>query len=376
MLADERLFIGAMTGTSADGIDAALVAIDGRGAIVRARLIGHVGRPLSRDLRHVILTARNQGHVTLPELAGLTRDLTMVYADAISDLLAAHAVHSRDVTAIGAHGQTLYHDPPLTMQCFDPSLLAARVDAVVISDFRRADCAAGGQGAPLVPWADWVVFRHATLSRAIVNIGGIANITYLPAGGDIQTIAAFDTGPGNCISDDLVSRSDPAGPGYDQGGQRALRGRVSIPLAQQILRHTWFARRPPKSTDGPAMIRIFRNAVDQSPVTISDDELLATAAFVTGRSITNALRDFAGPVDQLIVAGGGVANAAVMQAIAESADNATVLSSDSLGVPTQAREAMAFAILAAATIDGIPANVPAATGAQRGVICGSITPRL
>ena len=364
-----------MTGTSADGIDVAVVGIEGTGTGVAARLVRHVGRPLDAGLRREILFVRNEGRARLGDLARITRDVTMVYAEAIGELLVAAGIGATDVTAVGAHGQTLYHDPPLTIQCFDPSLLAARVDCVVVSDFRRADCAAGGQGAPLVPWADWVVFRHAIVSRAIVNIGGIANITYLPAGGNIAGIIAFDTGPGNCVSDDLMRRFEANGPGFDVGGVRACRGRVDMSLAREILGNAWFSRRPPKSTDGPAMIRIFRDAAGQRPGAVSEDDLLATAAYVTGRSITDALREFAGPVDELIVAGGGVANAAVMRAMLESSGGAKVLHSDVLGIATQAREAMAFAILAAATIDGVPGNVPAATGAKRGVVCGSITPR-
>ena len=375
MANDERLFVGTMTGTSADGIDVALVAIEERGLRVRARLVGHIGRDLGSELRGTIIRVRGDGRATLSELAGLTRDLTLVYADAVAELLGKFDVKAEAITAIGAHGQTLYHDPPLTMQCFDPSLLASRSGCVVVSDFRRADCAAGGQGAPLVPWADWVVFRHSTRSRAIVNIGGIANVTYLPAGGKLDGIVAFDTGPGNCVSDDIVRRTDPSGGGIDKGGERALRGSVNAELAEGVLRNPWFSRRPPKSTDGPAMMRIFREAVESMSKAISDDDLLATAARVTGRSIVEGIGRFAGAVDELIVAGGGVSNGAIMRTIRELAGGAAVMNSDAMGVPTQAREAMAFAILAAATVDGVPGNVPAATGAKRGVVCGSVTPR-
>ncbi len=365
-----------MTGTSADGIDVALVGIEGTGVTVRAKLLHHLGRPMNAELRRAILNIRNQGHAALADLAKVTQDLTVLYADAIGELLGVTAVAPAAITAIGAHGQTLFHDPPLTMQVFDPSLLAARVECVIVSDFRRADCAAGGQGAPLVPWADWVVFRHDKLNRAILNIGGIANVTYLPAAGNPCDIIAFDTGPGNCLSDDVVRRAETNGAGFDQGGQRALRGTARTSAVDKILAHPWFSRPPPKSTDGPAMIRVFRDALDETRPTITTDDLLATAACVTALTISDALRNFVGPVDELILAGGGVANSAIMKGIREMAGNKSILMSYSLGIPTQAREAMAFALLAAATIDGVPGNVVSATGASRGVVCGSITPKL
>ena len=205
-----------MSGTSADGVDVAAVAVAGRGLGMTAKYLHHVERPYDAALRRRIFAVRESGAARLDELANLGRDITLAYAAATRDLLRELSLPASKVSAVAAHGQTLYHAPPNTIQWLDPSLLAAETGLAVVSDFRRADCAAGGQGAPLVPFADWILFRHATKTRVILNLGGIANLTYLPAGGGIKEVIAFDTGPGCCVSDWLMRTNDPAGPGYDQ----------------------------------------------------------------------------------------------------------------------------------------------------------------
>ncbi|HZK82211.1 MAG TPA: anhydro-N-acetylmuramic acid kinase, partial [Humisphaera sp.] len=217
----ERLLIGAMSGTSADGVDAAIVRVGGTGLEMTAGLVGHVHRPFSSRLRMEILDLRSSGQCELSALARIGREITMAYATASREVISANDVKPSQVAAIAAHGQTLFHDPPLTIQWFDPALLAWETGCAVVSDFRRADCAAGGQGAPLVPFADFLLFRHPTQNRVLLNLGGIANVTCLRAGGSIADVIAFDTGPGNCISDWLCRTHDPAGPGFDAGGQRA-----------------------------------------------------------------------------------------------------------------------------------------------------------
>lgn len=365
-----------MSGTSADGVDAALVAISGHGMNISARLLRHFYKPYPLDLRQRIFALRSTGAVTLAELADLGRDISLLYADSVQGVLAAENFSARDVAAVAAHGQTLYHAPPNTIQWLDPALLAAKTGISVISDFRRADCAAGGQGAPLVPFADYLLFRHPARSRILLNIGGVANITHLPAGGAIDDLIAFDTGPGNCISDYLCRRLDPSGPGFDVSGQRAAAATAHRRICDAFLNHPYFSKPPPKSTDGPEMIEAFLAASRDNPLPLN--ELLATASLATGRSVIDAISRFCAKVpDELIVSGGGTENAAIMRQLRESAGKLgiqSIATTDELGVPSAAKEAIAFALLGAATLDGVPSNVPSATGASRHVVLGSITP--
>jgi anhydro-N-acetylmuramic acid kinase len=299
--------------------------------------------------------------------------LSLTYADAVNAQLRDASIPPGDVQAIAAHGQTLFHAPPDTIQWLDPALLAARTGCQVVSDFRRADCAAGGQGAPLVPFADYILFRHPTKSRVLLNLGGIANLTWLAAGAPIDALIAFDTGPANCISDHLMRRHDPAGPGFDAGGAIASTGRAIDRIARAVLCDRWFAASPPKSTDGPSMIALFEAALKQAGLEASPlPDLLATACAVSVRSIQAAMERFLPRrPDELIVSGGGCDNNQIMRLLQES--SLAVMRSDELGVPGSAKEAIAFALLGAATLDGVASNVPPATGASRAVVLGSVT---
>src|SRR5688572_12015566 len=281
----ERLIAGAMSGTSADGVDVAVVAISGRGHAMSARLLCHRHRPYDASLRQLIFALRSGQPVTLADVARCTREISEAYAAAVGDALSAAGVAASDMAAVAAHGQTLYHAPPETIQLLDPALLAARVGCPVVSDFRRADCAAGGQGAPLVPFADYVLFRDPKKTRVLLNIGGIANITWLPAGAgtSVRDVIAFDTGPANCIVDNLMS------PEIDTGGRLAARGRVDQQLLRDALRSSYFERVPPKSTDGPEMIGAFRDARRDQPNATRLTDLLATACALTATSVARAL---------------------------------------------------------------------------------------
>lgn len=375
LVGDERWVVGAMSGTSADGVDVALVAVAGRGSRASCRLVRHHHVSYDAWVRDAVFRARETGGMELRALARLGRDASLSYAKAVNELLAETGVAPPDVAAVAAHGQTLFHAPPCTIQWLDPALVAAETGCPVVSDFRRADCAAGGQGAPLVPYADHVLFRHTTKTRVLLNIGGIANLTHLPAGGSADELAAFDTGPGNCISDHLMRLYDPAGPGYDRNGTMACNGQPVFPLIQPMLADPYFSAPPPKSTDGPAMIDVFAKAYAAIGRKFPFENLLKTACLLTATTIADAIRNLDPFPDELIVSGGGARNEAIMNLLRQPLGDLPVLRSDDLGLPAEAKEAVAFALLGAATLDGQPANVPAATGARRKVVLGSITPR-
>jgi len=336
----------------------------------------HLQRPYPQELRKQIFAVRDTGEVALPALGRLARDISEVYAEAVNALFFATGVSPADIQAVAAHGQTLFHAPPDTIQWLDPSLLAAQTRCRVVSDFRRADCAAGGQGAPLVPFADYILFRDPNHSRALLNLGGIANLTFLGAGEEIDRLIAFDTGPANCISDHLMRTRDPGGPGFDSAGKLAAAGKPIERVVERVLEDAWFTRKPPKSTDSPGMIRLFEHTLKETGAggaVLSD--LLATGCAIAARAIRDAItRWVPGNIDELIVSGGGTGNKTLMQLLDGIA--ARAMTSDTLGVPSNAKEAIAFALLGAATLDGIPANVPAATGARSAVVLGSITPGL
>jgi anhydro-N-acetylmuramic acid kinase len=370
-MADSRLIAGAMSGTSADGVDVAIVRVTGRGVGTSAKLLHWGHRSYPAQLRGGIAEIRKAGGAKLAELAEIGREISLCYAAAVNEALVAAGVNAGELAAVAAHGQTLFHDPPMTIQWFDPSLVAAEVGTNVVSDFRRADCAAGGQGAPLVPLADYLLFRDAKLNRAMLNIGGIANVTFLAAGGKIEDVIAFDTGPGNCLSDDFCRDRKPP---FDVDGKLAGQGKAIEPILREVLSAKYFSDEPPKSTDGPHMLGLFREAMKKVPPGSLND-LLCTACAISAEAIANGLREFL-PVfpDEVIASGGGTKNKTLISMLQDSI-GVKIKTVDEFGIPSAAKEAIAFALLGAATLDGIPGNLPSATGARRGVVLGSITPK-
>ena len=367
---------GAMSGTSADGVDVAIVRVEGRGLEMSARLVQHHHIDYEFDLKTQIFACRNHGEISLRTLAGLARAVSLEYARAVNQALEQADLTADDLLAIAAHGQTLFHDPPNTIQWLDPALIAVEVGCRVISDFRRADCAAGGQGAPLVPFADHILFSDPLRHRVLLNIGGIANVTSLPAGGAIDSLLAFDTGPGNCVSDFLMRYMNPEGPGLDVDGNLAAIGVADEAVVLKMLADPFFKKSPPRSTDGPAMIDLFTRSIQDFGSRGKLPANLATACLVTATSIVRALRQFLPHFpDEVIASGGGVHNRVIMSFLRKQLPGVPLKTTDELGIPSEAKEAIAFALLGAATLDGEPGNVPAATGARRRVVLGSITPK-
>jgi anhydro-N-acetylmuramic acid kinase len=368
-----RIVAGAMSGTSADGVDIALVRINGQGLEMSAVLLQWHCRAFPSALRDTIANIRLGNAIPISILAELGRGISLCYAAAVNEALVAAGLSAADLTAVAAHGQTLYHDPPNTIQWLDPALIAAEVGCAVVSDFRRADCAAGGQGAPLVPLADYLLFRDPDKNRVLLNIGGIANLTYLRAGEKIDQLIAFDTGPGNCLSDHIMRQADPHGIGWDQNGRLAAAGEPLPQIAKLVLSSAYFAKPPPKSTDGPAMIRLFTDVRPKVDHRYRLEDLLHTACRIAADSILESMHKFLQPFpDEIIVSGGGTMNKTLMGMLGREIPMRTI---DELGIPSAAKEAVAFALLGAATLDNVPGNVPAATGARRKVVLGAISPR-
>jgi len=363
-----------MSGTSADGVDVAVVEVTGVGLSMSANLLGRHHEPYVRELRERIAAIRLAGGADFHTLAACGRAISLTYASAVFGAMDVARLKANALAAIAAHGQTLYHRPPDTIQWIDPALLAAETGVRVISDFRRADCAAGGQGAPLVPFADFILFRDRAISRAIVNIGGIANVTLLPAGAALDQIRAFDTGPGNCISDYLIQSRFPRGAAFDTDGGMALRGNISQEVVEAMSRDPYFQKPPPKSTDGPDMINAFQQAVARTGLSLSLEDLLATACRITAEQIHRSLDATGEPFNgEVVLSGGGARNRRLMNELRSLI--ATLRVTDELGIPSESREAIAFALLGAAHLDGVPANVRSCTGATRSVVLGSVTPQ-
>jgi anhydro-N-acetylmuramic acid kinase len=372
-----------MSGTSADGIDAALVELTGR----RAELIAFRTLRYPPGLRRRVL-ALCEPDAPVAELCALNFALGERFARAALAVIQAAGLAPAEVHLVGSHGQTVRHDPrgarvgrrrvPGTLQIGEPAVIARRTGVVTVADFRPADIAAGGCGAPLVPLADWLLLGRPDRARATLNLGGVANVTFLPPGkpdAPPEGLLAFDTGPGNMVLDRLAERATAGRQSCDRGGRLARTGRVHKPTLRELMRHPFLRRRPPKSCGREEFGRAFADRLweDTRTIPLSAADLLATATALTARSVAGAIRRHlpATPA-QIVCSGGGVHNPALMRALADALPDSRVLSSAELGIDPDAREAVAFAVLAARTVRGLAGNVPAATGADTGAVLGKI----
>ncbi|HYM80638.1 MAG TPA: anhydro-N-acetylmuramic acid kinase [Candidatus Limnocylindria bacterium] len=381
----EHRLVGLMTGTSADAIDAALVRMRGDGLATECELVAYRETPLVQSMRREILEVTHADEITPERLMSLDAALGESYAAATLDLLAGARLAPDAVDAIGMHGQTVRHRPraagtmALSLQLGSAAVLAERTGIAVVSNFRARDTAAGGEGAPLVPLFDWRLSRSADEARVLLNLGGMANVTYVPRGGNPNDVIAFDTGPGNSVLDDLVGLVTEGKERFDRDGQRALRGRASEMLVGELLGDPFFAQPPPRSTGRERFGRAYaeRGRVRAKGLGLGDDDLIATAVELTARSVAGAVQRFLsplGPVDAVYVSGGGVRNPALMAALERRLAPVPLRRAEVLGVPADAKEAMAFAFLAHLTLSGLPGNLPGATGAAHAVVLGQITP--
>jgi anhydro-N-acetylmuramic acid kinase len=380
--------LGLMSGTSADGIDAALVEISGEPPHFEWNLRGFASIPYPRPIRSAVLRLGEGRETTTQEISQLNFALGKVFAEAAAAACKQFGVPIARVDLIGSHGQTIYHQGKpsaafgergiaSTMQIGEPSVIAALAGVNTIGDFRPADLALGGQGAPLVPFVDYVLFRDAHFGRVSLNIGGIANVTVIPADAQPEDVFAFDTGPGNMLIDALAFHATRGKQRFDRNAKLARTGQAIPALLDKLLADDYFKQKPPKSAGreqyGAAYVERFL-AWGRKHRTPPED-LIRTATLLTALSIADAWNRFIRPradIRQLIVSGGGTRNPLLMALITGMLAGVRVNTSDQLGVPSDAKEAIAFAILAYETWHRRPSNLPAATGARGPAILGKV----
>jgi anhydro-N-acetylmuramic acid kinase len=375
---------GVMSGTSADGVDVAVVSIQGRGSYLSFDLLLHDHSEYPRAIREAVLAAMNASRISVAELSRLNFRLGEFYAEAVSR--AQKKAGRTKLDLVGCHGQTLYHQgtaaPYLgkniacTWQTGEGSVVAARLGVPVVSDFRPADMAVGGKGAPLVPFLDYAIFRSKSKGRIVQNIGGIANLTAIPTDAKPEDIVAFDTGPGNMVIDRLMQILFKKS--YDRDGAIARRGKVIQPVLEQLLDSGYFKLKPPKTAGreefGSQYAEQFLRRCGRAPKA----DVIATATALTAASMAQTLKSFVltkGSYRDWVVSGGGTKNATLMEMIQKESNSLGLWlrHSDEFGVPSQAKEAVAFALLAYQTFNGLPGNVPSATGAKRPAVLGKIS---
>ena len=387
--------IGLMSGTSLDGIDAVLVSIatNAEQQVTSVLLEDQVSIPYSDEAKNLVKKLCVKGSSDSEDLCIAHAGLAYWNAEAVNRLIKHSHVDRASIAAIGMHGQTVWHAPvaqhfpgpngPLqvtgTLQISNPHVVSSMTGLRVISDFRSADMAVGGEGAPLAPYIDYLLFHQEGKGIAVQNIGGIGNVTVLPKNGDESSVFAFDTGPGNMIIDQVIAHYTNQKQQYDDGGVIGSRGKVCESLLSQMMEDPYFSKNPPKSTgrevygsDYSAQVLTRANTLH-----LSFEDVVATVTAFTAKTIAQAYLDFVLPItdlDVVVVSGGGARNKTLLSMLqAYVPSGIAVKPSDELGVPDQAREAMAFALMAHESLMGRPSNLPKATGARKRVVLGTIT---
>jgi anhydro-N-acetylmuramic acid kinase len=381
----KRTVAGVMTGTSLDGVDAAIAQLQGRGTALEMEVLSFLHQPYPEALRDLLLRNTDPNTSSVADLTALNVRLCSVYAEAVGQALEAAGREQSDLDLVGSHGQTMCHRPEptvcagasvrATLQIGDPSTLAQRLGTVVVGQFRMADMAWGGQGAPLVPYMDHAVFSDSGETRLLLNLGGIANATLLPAGASVNDIRAFDTGPANMVLDALARHFFDTP--YDPNGQHAAAGTPDHDLLTDLLQGAYFQQPPPKSTGrgqfGHAYVRQMR--IDARRRNLSPQDTMATATLLTAASVYQAYARFLRPVqavDTVIASGGGVHNSTLIAMLRDAFAPIPVRTTAAYGMDPDAKEALCFAVLAHEAINGMPTNVPPVTGASRSVPLGTI----
>ncbi|OAS20684.1 anhydro-N-acetylmuramic acid kinase [Paenibacillus oryzisoli] len=378
---------GLMSGTSLDGIDVAIVHIAGRGAETNIKLLHFESLPFDEEMREKLKRLCTIEHSDVAQVCGMNFAIAERFADAILQTAQAANMDMDDIDLISTHGQTIWHIPVAdeddrflpksTLQIGDLSVIAKRTGKPVVGDFRTADMAVGGQGAPLVPYGDDLMFRDAEKGRILQNIGGIGNCTALPSVKADGGMIAFDTGPGNMVMDQVVYELSAGELSYDANGDWAAQGKVHNELLADMLAHPYFQEPPPKTTGREMFGKAYASAWLATALSqgVSHADIVATATAFTAHTIARGYQEYILPhsdIAEVIVSGGGAHNRTLLRMLGELLPAQTILMSDELGISCDAKEAILFALLGNAFIQGEPNNVPAATGAERPTILGKL----
>ena len=383
---NERLAIGLMSGTSVDGIDAALVRIKGSNIDSKVELLGFDSYAFPEGMRERIFSLFEDESSSSKDICHMNFLLGELFAQAAQKIADQCNIDIKEVDIIGSHGQTIYHIPECvedygyqirsTLQIGEGAVIADRTGVVTVSDFRVMDMAAGGGGAPLVPYTEYLLYRSDEECVALQNIGGIGNITVIPKKGTEHDMIAFDTGPGNMIIDFMVSFITNGEQNYDNHGAMGQQGIVNIEILEELMLDSYFEMKPPKTTGREYFGKTFsRQLFDKcKKLGMADNDIVATATMFTAKSIADACKRFIPyNITRLVVGGGGSYNATLMGFLANELPSTVVCVQEDLGFSSDAKEAIAFAVLANETISFHPNNSPSATGAKRKKILGKIS---
>lgn len=374
---------GVMSGTSLDGIDVALVHIDGSGVDSKVELIHFTTVPFCNDMKNDIQQALSIENSNVQLICSLNFKLGLRFANAVKEVCKEANFPLRQLDLIGSHGQTIYHQPqqdggmiPSTLQIGEPAIIAYETNTTVISNFRTMDMAAGGQGAPLVPYSEIILYRHQTKNRLLQNIGGIGNVTVIPSQLSEKSVIAFDTGPGNMVMDEVCQRLFQLS--YDQNGNIAKQGVVVEEVLTYCMNHPFLKMNPPKSTGREQFGEEFVSELLKRFEKHSKENILTTVTRFTASSIVYHYKEFILPyyeIDEVILGGGGSYNDTLVEMIRHGLkeEKCALFLQEDIGYSSEAKEAIAFAILANETYHRNPSNVPSATGAKESVVLGNIT---
>lgn len=386
---ESRLVVGLMSGTSVDGVDAALVEITGHGETAKVDLLAFDSYPFPPELRARVFRLFNPKEARVDAICQLDFLLGEVFAAAVERLLKDHGRRMEDVDLVASAGQTIWHDPqpvvedakvdwidhPIetrsTFAIGQSAVIAERTGITTVGDLRVRDVAAGGQGAPLIAYADWVLLRDDRRGRCVQNIGGISNVTYLPPAATTDDVVAFDTGPGNMVIDALTEVATRGTLKYDKDGAIAAGGNMIPELLDAWMDDAYFRKPPPKTTGREHFGVQFARRIMTESHGVPIEDLITTATALTAESIARAYRDFIlprGPIDEVVVGGGGSWNPALMRMLADRLTGCTILRHEHFGIDSKAKEAIALAIIANDAIAGLNTNIPGATGGRPTVL--------
>lgn len=384
---ETKKVIGLMSGTSVDGISAVALEVSGSGLKTRFRILSHNVYPYPPQVQRRIFDLFSPEEGKVDEISHMNFLLGELFADTALRIAKGANLRKNEIDLVGSHGQTIYHRPNMikdgkygirsTLQIGEPSVIAERTGAVVVGDFRVRDVAAGGQGAPIVAYVDFILFRDEDKGRLIQNIGGIANVTAIPAGAEIEDVEAFDTGPGNMLMDASVRHVTNQRLKYDRDGEMAARGKIDETLLGELMEHPFLAKPPPKTTGREEFGEQFATRVLERArsLGLSGEDFVATVTAFTVESIAQSYEKFVYPRfrgDEAIVGGGGAYNKTLISMLRKRLAPAPVYLHEDFGIPSSAKEALAIGLLANEAIMGNPSNVRGATGAKKRVLLGKI----